>query len=443
MTPSHSAEAEQAVLGAMMLTAESIDAVACILTPGHFYYPDHAAILGTILRLFNANKPVDVVTVHEAGRHDLMYLNSMAQSCPSERHAGRYAEIVAECWRERELARVGRDIASDAEHRADPPVPAAERVDKAVTALMGIVQGDKAGEPEGIASAAVAFLDRLQDRADGKDIAIPTGLTALDNLTAGGIRPGELWVIGARPSMGKTALTLTVSRNMAATHGVLFLSQEDSKDAMTSRFVAAIGRVNLADIRKPINAPESMWRGVSEAMEVLTTLQLQIDDQGSLTLLDVRRKVQQAKRKGAVHVVVIDYLQLMTGDGDTRNLEMGRIANGLKATAKDLSIGVILLSQLSREADKRAGPPQMSDLRDSGDIEGAADLIGGLHREARKNPTEENKHHAVLHVMKQKNGPTDTLSLRFDGEHQRFSDWSGPAPRSNGKRSYGNSEGMD
>jgi replicative DNA helicase len=366
LTPPHSDEAEHAVLGAMLLDQRSIDDVSCVLDAGRFYHPQHRAIYSTVLQLHTANKAVDVLTVHEAGGHDLQYLNDMAQACPTARHVGRYAEIVAECWAERELIRVGSEIAEDGARRTTVDQPIAERIDRGVAALMAVAKGDTENEPETIASAAITFIDRLNDRYEGKETSIGTGLRDLDKITAGGGRHGELWVIGARPSMGKTALTLTVSRNVAKDRDVLFCSQEDSKDSASSRFVASIGRVSLSHLRDPKHAPESMWAAVSDAVEQMQALRLHIDDQAGLTLLDVRRKIQQVRRRGGLDLVIIDYLQLMTGESSNRNQELGLIANGLKKTAKDLKVWIILLSQMNREADKRTGPPQMSDLRDSG-----------------------------------------------------------------------------
>lgn len=434
ITPPHSNEAEQSVLGALMMDPRVIDDVACVLVAGHFYHPQHRAIFSTILVLHAANKAVDVITVHEEGGHDLVYLNDMVSACPTARNVGTYAEIVRNCWSERELIRVGCDIAEDGARRTTTDQPIAERIDRGVAALMGIQKGDVKDEPESIASAAITFIDRLNDRFEGKESAIATGLKDLDAITGGGGRHGELWVIGARPSMGKTAFTLTVSRNVAKDHDALFCSQEDSKDSASARFVASIGRVSLSHLRNPVGAPDSMWSAVSDAVDQMRTLRLHIDDQAGLTLLDVRRKIQQVRRRGGLDLVVIDYLQLMTGEANNRNQELGLIANGLKKTAKDLKVWIILLSQMNREVDKRTGPPQMSDLRDSGDIEGAADFIGLLHRDYMRNPTEENKRHAVLHIAKQKNGPTGIVNMDFDGAYQRFSDWHGPVPSKGFKR---------
>jgi len=305
----------------------------------------------------------------------------------------------------------------------------AERVDGAVTELLRLADQAQPQEPQSLDQMIAPWMDHLSEVAAGNiKPAMPTGLIDLDRLTGGGIWRGDLWVIGARPSMGKSAMSLTIARNMARNYSVLFLTQEDSVRTLVSRLVASAGRVNLAHLRNPHGAPDEMWEGVTMGVESLRSLNLRVDDQSSLRLLDVRRKIQQVKRRHGLDMVVVDYLQLMVGEAETRNRELGDIANGLKATAKDFNIGIVLLSQLSRKADERSGPPQMSDLRESGDIEGAADFIGMLYREWMRKPTDENKHYAELHVCKQKNGPTDTLSLHFDGAYQRFDNWDGPKP---------------
>jgi replicative DNA helicase len=288
---------------------------------------------------------------------------------------------------------------------------------------MALGDGRRTDEPQDIEPLTAAFIDDLQERADGRTDAIATGLVDLDRLTGEGGRRGELWVVGARPSMGKTAFVLHLCRNVGRMHRVLMLTQEDSLMSLTQRHVAAAGAVNLSHLRNPQRAPDSMWSGVTDGVNVLRELQISMDDQGSLTLADVRRKVQQVKRRHSdCAVVVIDYLQLMNGETDNRNHSLGALANGLKAMAKDLNCWVVLLSQLNREADKRNGPPQMSDLRDSGDIEGAADFIGLLHRQYMRTRKEADKHDAELHVVKHKNGPTGSLKFWFDGARQVFAD---------------------
>lgn len=427
LIPPHNTEAEQGVLGALLLDNGAFERVSDVLVERQFYHPDYAAIFGTISALIGANKPADVLTVFDAGGHDIAALNLLAQSVPSAANARRYADIVAERWRERELLRIAGQL-SEAAVRGDAG-SVAERVDVSVMALLKLADQEQRQEPAPIEGLLAPWLDQLSEVADGTALpAIPTGLSDLDRLTSGGIWRGELWVIGARPSMGKSALSLTIARRMAGEYSVLFLSQEDSLRMLVSRLVASAGRVNLAHLRNPRGAPQEMWQSVTEGVEALKSLNLRIDDQASLRLLDVRRKIQQVKRRYSLDVVVVDYLQLMVGNAETRNRELGDIANGLKAAAKDFNIGIVLLSQLSRKADERSGPPHMSDLRESGDIEGAADVIGMLYREHMRRPTPENKHFAELHVCKNKNGPTDTLALHFDGATQRFGNWDGQRP---------------
>lgn len=445
--PPHSMEAEQGVLGGLMLDNRAFDRVADVVRAEHFYNWDHRAIYSTIAQLVTANKPADVLTVFEAGGHDLPYLNSLVTSVPSAANARAYAQIVLERWRSRQLATIGMDLTAEAMRSGAGGGDATQAViDRVFAALMALEQRQSESEPQLIADLLGRFIDLLSDRAEGKDDSIRTGLTDLDRLTGGGGRAGELWVIGARPSMGKTAITLTFGRKVGQERVVLMLTQEDSNDMLVARQVAAAGRVNLADIRNPARAPQSMWDGVSEGVELLRGVRLVLDDQASLTLRDVRRKITQTTRRhGKPAMVIVDYLQLMVGEGDNRNQSLGAIANGLKGLAKELGTWIVLLSQLNREADKRPTGPEMQDLRDSGDIEGAADLIGLLFREHMQKPTDANKHHAEFRVRKHKNGPTATLNLFFDGATQRFSDWDGPPPfRSAPGRGYGNGgKGLD
>lgn len=428
-TPPHSETAEQGLLGALLSDNATFDRCADLVEAADFYFADHRAIFSTIARLVMANKPADVLTVHDAGGHDLVQLNALQAGLFTERNARQYATIVREAAMRRRLIHLAAGLADDAYgDRRDADVPTL--VDEAITALLALSGASTTAEPVDIGDLAMRFIDELNDRANGVTVdTIATGLADMDELFGGGGRRGELWVIGARPSMGKTALTLTVSRNVAATHQALMLTQEDSLQALTSRHIAAAGRVNLADIRNPQRARESMWTGVSDGVEVVSKLMLRMDDQAALSLMDVRRKIQQVKRRtGRCDLVVIDYLQLMDGEGDNRNQALGQLANGLKRAAKELDCWIILLSQLNRKVDERNGPPVMSDLRDSGDIEGAADVIGLLHREFMRNRTEETKHHAELHVVKHKNGPTGVIHLHFDGSVQRFENWAGQVP---------------
>ena len=458
--PPHSIEAEQSLIGGLLVDNRAWDHVAHLVTERDFYRHEHRRIWGALAALVVANQPADVITVYDwlqrkAGGADevggLPYINQLAQSVISATNSRAYAQIVRQCARLRSLIGICDELATRAFSGSGKGAAVDEvdaLVDAAITRLMALQGGQAEAEPQLMAALLPPFIDALTDKWEhnGDAGAVPTGLHDLDRLTSGGMRSGELWVIGARPSMGKTALTLTVSRNTSAAHAVLVLTQEDSASSVVMRQVAAQGRVNLSMLRAPHRADkaaaDTMWGSVTAAVDDLAKLRLYIDDTPGLTLMDVRRKVQQVRRRDAeLRVVVVDYLQLMEGEGDNRNLELGRIANGMKKLAKEFGLTLVLLSQLNREADKRSGVPQMADLRDSGDIEGAADVIGLLHREFRKKPHETHiKHWAQLHIAKHKNGPTDTLSLWFDGETQRFATWDGPAPTSARYRGESNDE---
>lgn len=442
--PPSSQDAEQSLLGSILEDNRAWEAVANLVRPEDFYWPEHAALMRTIGRLIAANKPADVITVCEAGGHELAYVNALVTSVASAANARGYAEIVRERAMRRRMIAIGDELACKA-YAVEPNarVDVAAIADQVITALLGLSEGAQRSEPQDLAALLPSFIDYVSDRMEGVDDALETGLADLDRLLCGGLRPGELMVIGARPSMGKTAFVLTLLRLIGARWPVLMMTMEDSLRALISRLVAAAGRINLADVRNPKRAPESMWSGLSEGVDALGRLMIDLDDQPSLTLLDVRRKIQQSKRRRKkLGLVVVDYLQLMDGDGDNRNQSLGAVANGLKRAAKEFDVPVVLLSQLNREADKRPGPPQMSDLRDSGDIEGAADIIGLLYREWQRKPSEENKYHAELHVVKHKNGATDVLNLHFDGALQRFGNWEGPAPSKTARKVERSSKGL-
>lgn len=450
--PPHSVEAEQSLIGGLLIDNGAWERVGDLVVERDFYRFEHRTIFGALRQLIVAGKAADAITVHEqlqrvAGDKRLedcggmAYINALAQSVPGASNARAYATIVRERSRARALIGLCDEMASRAFQDAGQ---VDGLIDRSITSLLALQNGAVQQEPICLSELLPEFLDGLTQRyeAGGDAGTIATGLHDVDRLTSGGMRAGELWVIGARPSMGKTALTLTVSRNTSAGHAVLLLTQEDSAQSMVMRQVAAEGRVNLSNLRAPRQAPNEMWSGVTDAVDRLKDRRLYIDDQPGLTLADVRRKVQQVRRRDPeLRVVIVDYLQLMEGEGDNRNLELGRIANGLKKAAKEFGITVVLCSQLNREADKLSGPPLLHHLRDSGDIEGAADVIGLLYRRFRVKPEPSIKYWAQLHVAKHKNGPTDTLDLWFDGETQRFENWQGPSPLS--ARYQGGSDGQD
>lgn len=442
--PPHSIEAEQSLLGGLLLDNSAWDRVGDVLAERDFYRFEHRQIFGAAAALLTASKPADVITVHEQlqrmGKADecggMSYLASLTASVPSAANARAYALIVRERALRRQMVVIGDELCTKA-FGGDGDAPVDRIVDEAVTQLMTLTQTSANDEPQDIVQLLPAFVDRVQAAYDGKTDAIETGLADLDDILGGGLRPGELTVIGARPSMGKTATVLTLLRNIGRTHPALLMSLEDSWPALVARMVASAGSINLADLRRPDRAPDTMWAGLAEGVEQLGFLHIDIDDSAGLDTRALRRKIQQSRRRrGRPHgLIVVDYLQLVECDeeGNNRNQALGRVANGLKRWAKEYGSPIVLLSQLSRKADEVNGPPHMSHLRDSGDIEGAADNIFLLYREAQRNPTAENKYHMELHIPKQKNGPTGMVNLHFDGATQRIGNWSGPPPTKPGK----------
>lgn len=448
IVPPRSEQLEQSLLGALLVGGQDAFDRAELMLPSEsaFYFTDHRAIYLTIRGLVTRRRPVDIVTVHEAGGHELGYLNALAQAVPSAVNVGYYAERMAELWRRRELLRVAQELqtAALAEQIGSEPVAGgdvASIVDKTAGDLLRLAEGREQRGPVPVEAVMLALTEHLEALVGGRVCMMETGLRDLDDQLGGGLRTGELIVIGARPSMGKSAKVGTIALNVSRAWGTLLLTQEDSLATWGSRAVANVARVNLSDLRNPAKAkdPDRMWSGLADACDEIQARALMLDDQAGLTLADVRRKVHQAKRAlmpragqlgRPLKLVVIDYLQLMTGDKDNRNQLLGDISNGLKKLAKDEDVCVILLSQLSRKADEMplGQLPQMHHLRDSGDIEGAADVVMLLHREAMRRKTGENEHWAQVNIAKSKNGATGVVNLWFSGAHQRFENWDGAVP---------------
>lgn len=430
--PPHSMEAEQSVLGGLLIDNAAFDCVADLVAVEDFYRGEHRQIWAAVAGLIVANQAADVITVHDAlvaartadSTGGMRYLNDLAQSVPSAANIANYARIVRQRSVCRKIISLAGELMDDARAAAGPHGDADAVIDRATLALLALQQRDANDEPRLVADLLPAWMDALQARADGVTDAVATGLSDLDRLLSGGIRPGELFVIGARPSMGKSALCHCIARNVGWQSTVLLCSLEDSDQMLVSRQVAAAGQVNLADLRAPAHARGNFWSGVSDGVDAISKLRLHVDDRPALTLSEVRRKAMQVRRRaGALGLVIVDYMQLMEGEGaheESRAYELTRIARGLKRLAKDLACPVLLLSQLNREADKVSGPPRLDHLAESGGLEQAADIIGLLWREGRAKPRPDNKHSAQLEIVKQKNGPTGTVRLWFDGVTQRF-----------------------
>lgn len=431
--PPHSVEAEQSLLGGLLLDNRAWTKVAGKVRAADFYSADHAQVFGAIAALMQADKPADTVTVFERlqsdGRADevggLAYLHELSCSVTGAWHAEAYADIIAQRARRRALMRLGQDLAARAADDAATKDGLAELLAWVQQCVADIAHGHMDQAPQLLRDMLPAWMDDLQARADGRIDAISTGLPRVDRVLGGGMRRGELIVLGARPSMGKSAWTLGVVRAVAQTQApVLVCSLEDSANMLISRHVASAGRTPLEHVRLPQHAPDSLWESVSEAVELLSGLPVWVDDRAGLSLADVAHKVAYVKAKaGDCALVVVDYLQLMEDDGETRSNELARVVRGLKNMAKRMGCAVLLLSQLSREADKTNAPPRLDHLAESGAIEQAADVIGLLWREARRNLKPDNANKAQIEFSKNKNGSTDTVQLWFDGKTQRFGEF--------------------
>ncbi|CAN7244277.1 AAA family ATPase [Variovorax sp. LjRoot175] len=430
----YSLEAEAAVIGAVLLDNEALARVSD-LAPTMFYAAFHADALRTILAMAAAGQPFDVIAVFDAMRaagkaeqDGLSRLNEMAQYVPSAATIRRHAAIVVERHRQRELVRAGMEIAE----LGASAESAAEQIDKAQMMLAKLATAKSKREPQHISESLIDYLALLNDLSEGKNPAIPTGIDGLDRLLNGGLRRGEMMVIGARPKHGKTALALALARAMAREYGVLFLSQEMPISQLMHRHTAAAGSFDLGRILRADPNDHEMWTAVTCAAERLGELHLVHDDQAGLTLLDIRRKAMKVRREHGLDVLFVDFLQLMAGGGEeNRNRELDIIANGLKALAMDLGIAVVLLSQMSRKADEHYGGPSMTHLRDSGAIEAAADQVALLftdhaHPLSKHEPAFAG--YCELEIVAHRNGPQGLVPLHFNGKYQQIADWEGAPP---------------
>jgi replicative DNA helicase len=419
-------EAEQSVIGSLLRDNSAVDNIGD-LGPGHFLRQDHREIFAEILRQIAGGQSCDVISVGSALPKivDVMrYLNDMAQSCPSAATIGRHVDVVRDRALRRGLLAASLDITEMAYNPGARD--AGEILDAAQSALASLGESRAVREPERASDAMIAHCKVLDGRVEREYTGIPTGFRDLDEILTGGPNRGALVILGARPSMGKTALALNIALTTARKHGVLVLSMEMTKGELLDRSLAVLGRIPLgAVIRGDMNAQD--WSRFTEANLELTGMNLHLDDQPALTLLDVRSKARLVKRKHGLDLLVVDYLQLMSGPGDNRNSQIEEISRGLKALAKELNIVVLALSQLSRAAANRARP-QLSDLRDSGAIEQDADIVLFVHREEVDNPQTHMRDLADLFVAKNRQGRIDDVLLTYQGQYTRFGDASGPRP---------------
>ena len=434
--PPHSIEAESSVLGGLLLDNSAWDRMGDLLVDGDFYRHEHQLIYAAIGALINASKPADVITVFEQlqnqGHADaaggLGYLNSLAQYVPSASNIRRYAEIVRERSILRKLVKASDEIATAA---FNPKGRAVDKIlDEAEQKIFNIgEEGSRMKQGfQSMDSLVVDLLDRVQEMADNpNDITgVPTGFHDLDKMTSG-LQPGDLVVLAARPSMGKTAFAINIAEHVALNEGlpVAVFSMEMGAAQLAVRVVGSIGRVDQGHLRTGKLTDEE-WPRLTEAIERLRTVSLHIDENPGLTPSELRANSRRLARQcGKLGLIVVDYLQLMSGssgsDGDNRATELGEISRGLKMLAKELQCPVIALSQLNRGVEQRTDKrPMMSDLRESGAIEQDADIIMFIYRDDYYNKDSKDPGVAEIIIGKQRNGPTGTVRLAFLKPLTRF-----------------------
>ena len=444
--PPQSIEAEQSVLGGLLLDNGAWDRAADVVTEGDFYRFEHKIIFGAIGALIGASKPADVITVYEhlqmagkaADSGGLQYLNALAQSVPSAANMRRYAEIVRERAILRKLIAASDEIATNAFNPQG----------RAVTQILDEAEGKifKIGEEgnrnkQGFQSMdvlAVQLIDRVTELAENgaEDVTgVRTGFYDMDRNTAG-LQPGDLIILAARPSMGKTAFALNIAENVSVNEGlpVVVFSMEMGASQLALRMVGSQGRIDQQHLRTG-RLDNDEWGRLTEAVERLSKSSVFIDETPALTGPELRARARrQARQCGQLGLIVIDYLQLMSGSGgdnENRATEIGEISRGLKALAKELNCPVIALSQLNRSVETRPDKrPMMSDLRESGAIEQDADIIMFIYRDEYYNKESKEPGVAEIIIAKQRNGPVGTTKLAFLRQWTKFEnlapDYQGP-----------------
>jgi replicative DNA helicase len=436
--PPHSVEAEQSVLGGLLLEASALDKISDLMTADDFYRQEHRLIFSQIVRLSELAKPVDVITVAEAleiaGELDkvggLPYLGGLAQNVPSAANIRRYGEIVRERSIMRKLAEVGSDIASSAYNPTGRD--AAQLLDEAESKVFEIAEAGSKGKQGFVSmppllSQVVERIETLYARDNPSDITgTATGFTDLDRMTSG-LQPGDLVIVAGRPSMGKTALAINIAENVAMDSKlpVAIFSMEMGASQLAMRMLGSVGKLNQHDLRTG-RLQDDDWGRLTHALGKLNDAPIHIDESAALSALDLRARSRRLHRQNnGLGLIVVDYLQLMSSSAgkasENRATEISEMSRSLKALAKELHVPVMALSQLNRSLEQRPNKrPVMSDLRESGAIEQDADLILFIYRDEVYNSDSPDKGKAEIIIGKQRNGPIGKIELAFRGEYTRF-----------------------
>ncbi|ERK11915.1 Replicative DNA helicase [Serratia fonticola AU-P3(3)] len=434
----HSLEAEQSVLGGLMLENDRWDEIAPILTADSFFSPPHQKIFSVMQALLGRNMPIDLITVSEelerGGQLDIVggfaYLAELSKNTPSAANIVAYAQYVSTGKQKRQLLALGHDLAGQAE---DARTDVDELLEQAEQRLFDIAGLQASGKPFDLISSLEIYLDRLEQRCSSEDLitGTPTPFEQLNGMTSG-LQDSDLILLAARPSMGKTALALGLCEWALDTRKdkpVQIYSLEMPIDQLLSRFIAMLGRIPLQNLRNG-NMGDEEWARVGEAHKILLEWKgrLFIDDDSFMTPSMLRSRVRKNVRKyGKPSLILLDYLQLMRCPGqENRTQEIAEISRSLKALAKEIGCPVVALSQLNRALESRMDKrPNNGDLRDSGALEQDADMIVFIYRDEVYDEHTPDKGIAELIIGKQRNGPIGTVKVKYQAEITRFEDFSG------------------
>ncbi|MCB1736494.1 MAG: replicative DNA helicase [Gammaproteobacteria bacterium] len=434
--PPHSVEAEQSVIGGLMLDNLAWEKVVDILAADDFYRRDHRLIFTALTSLADSSQPCDVVTVSEwletrkqledAG--GLSYLGALANNTPSAANVRAYAEIVRERSVMRQLIGVGSDIVDSVfnpEGRDSKSL-----LDSAETRVFEIAEQTMRGKqgPEIIKRVLTRVVDKVEAlfQSSSAVTGVPTGWDDFDDRTSG-MQAGDLVIVAGRPSMGKTTFAMNIAEQaVMRDFPVLVFSMEMPADQLAMRMMSSLGRIDQHKLRTG-QLHDDDWPRITSAINMLQDKKLLIDDTPAMSPTEVRARARRVKREHGLGLIVLDYLQLMRGSSEkseNRATEISEISRSLKALAKELEVPVIALSQLNRSLEQRPNKrPVMSDLRESGAIEQDADVIVFIYRDEVYNPESPDKGTAEIIIGKQRNGPIGTTRLTFLGKYTRFENW--------------------
>lgn len=437
--PPQNIEAEQAVLGAMLIDKEAIAKATEVLSADDFYREAHRVIFSAMLELYNKNEAVDMVTVTEILKRDnklediggIAYITSLANVVLTAANVKYHAEIVAEKSVLRQLVRVSTEIAAMG-YEANDDV--GTLLDTAESRILEISNRKKKNDFTAINDILMDSVQSIESLLQNKGglTGLPAGFADLDKLTSG-LHPSDFIILAARPSMGKTALALNIVQNVALRahkviggepRSVAFFSLEMSKEQLVNRMLCAEAGIDSQRLRVGEMHDED-WTHLWDACDTMSRAKIYIDDTAGITAMDMRSRARRLKAEHGLDLIVVDYLQLMQGSGKRNNSgdrqqEVSEISRSLKALARELDVPVLALSQLSRSVESRqVKRPMLSDLRESGSLEQDADIVAFLYREDYYNPETENKHTELI-IAKHRNGPVDTVNLFFQKQFTKF-----------------------